>query len=1009
MEHYVLGIDLGANSVGWAMVAQEPSPERANIIAGVRVFPEGTERKKNAEESRNKARREARQARRQHDRRSIRKTNLKRILQKVGLLPLNPAEYLELIRNDPYELRRKGLDYELTESEFARVLLHLNKRRGFKSSLKAGQEEKKEAKKTVEPAINKLAQEMKDAGARTLGEYLAILHGEKERIRGHYTRRSMYEQELDLLWSKQAEFKPDVWTDELKKDVHNAIFYQRPLKSQERLIGKCRLEPDKQRCPRASWFARQFRIIQDVNNLRILSRTKGERRLTAEERASLIGELMRKKTIRVSSIKKNILKLDERDVLTFERTERKELKGNALEVELRKIFGNQFEEKAEVLRNKVYEALLEEEPDEFKKIAPEKWGLTEQQINALYKIEHPQGYASFSLKAITKILPHLEAGKDLDKAITAAGYKEEAPTALNDLPPIHPDDIRNPVVTRALSETRKVVNAIVREYGKPAIIRVELARETKGTIRSRADRTKELRKREDYHKEIIERLREHNIPVNHENIEKYKLWEECNHQCPYTGRPIDFPHQLYGDSCEFDVEHILPYSRSMDNSFMNKTLCAHSENIRKHNRTPYEAYGDTKQYQQIMARVMENKNMPSAKRKRFLMKEIPPDFTQRQLRDTSYISTQVVKYLKRLGLPVKTTRGAITSELRYRWGLNSILNPIAENVKTRDDHRHHAIDAIVIAFTTQSHIHRLGQIYDNVYERVQLPSPLDPFTREGFLQQVRRAVEDINVSYRPERKVSGQINEETNYGRIKDGTFVYRVPLETITSAQIENIRDEGIKKLVKERLRHFKKPKEAFDPKENPLYMLNKKEPDKKGPIIKSVRIEKRATNLIPIRNKEGKIYRYVAPGDNHHISIFEWEEKGKIKRDAYVATRFEVLQRVQRNRKHRQKGEPLEPVICTKHPDHPDARFVMYLCKKDMFLLEYEEDGEKQEILCRVQKFDVNKNITLRPHTYAGKLSDYDKEPLIFRRNPNTLHGRKVNIDPLGRIKVVNDKAND
>ena len=728
MKNYILGIDIGSNSIGWAMVAEEPSQNEENIISGVRVFTEGTENTgTNKEESRNKARREARQARRQHDRRSRRKIMVKIILQKRGLFPLIPEEQKELFKINPYELRKKGLDEELTEYEFARCLIHINQRRGFKSSLKGSAEAKKETSKVVEPAIAHLESDIKNSGARTLGEYFYKLLANNQRVREHYTRRSMFENEFDQLWTKQASFKPKIWTDEFKKEIKEAIFFQRALKSQKELIGKCPLESEEKRCPRASWFAHQFRILQEINNLRVVVPLSGSRRLTSEESASLIEKLLHIKEVKVEDIRNKYLKLQDREFMTFERSQRKSIKGNPVEYGLRKIFGKEFDTRSPQLRGEVYESLINEEDEVFLDKAATQWNLTEEQIKAISEIDQTEGYMRFSLKAIKRLIPHLEQGEELHDAIKKE-YPQGSESQQSDfITPIKADDIRNPIVSRALSEMRKVVNAIIRKYGKPALIRVELARETKKTIRQRIDETKENRKRNERHEEIKETLNENDIPPNHDNIEKYKLWEECDHQCPYTGRPINFPHDLYGDNCQFDVEHIWPYSRSLDNSFMNKTLCARSENMRKHNKTPKEAYsGD--EYLKIINRI---RDFPKEKKKRFY-EDMTEEFAKRQIQDTSYIATEVVDILKTLGVPVESTRGPITAELRYRWGLNSILNPKGEEYKSRLDHRHHAIDAIVIALTTRSHVKNLSSIYDFTGKRPHFSCPLEPYSLDAF-------------------------------------------------------------------------------------------------------------------------------------------------------------------------------------------------------------------------------------------------------------------------------------
>ncbi|MBN1900926.1 type II CRISPR RNA-guided endonuclease Cas9, partial [Candidatus Sumerlaeota bacterium] len=529
MNKFAIGLDIGSNSIGWAMINLNPSLDIQNIIAGVRVLPEGTEKTSSGEQSRNKKRRDARLARRQHDRRGQRKETLRMVLRKVGLFPLDYNAEIELMRKNPYELRRKGIDEEVSEEEFSRILINLNSRRGFKSNLKESKEKKKEKNTgNILNQISDLEKKIMESGSRTLGEYLAHLLDTGEKIRGKYTRRNMYEDEFELLWNKQSQFKPDMWNDKLKEKIKHIIFYQRPLKSQAEQIGKCPLEPDERRCSRSSWFAHQFRIIQEINNIRILQYGKRERRLNDGEKNNLLECLMKQKTLTMNKIREKILKLEKDDILNFEKAERKSLEGNEVEYGLRNIFGENFENRPDFYRDEVFEKLIEEDPEVFKQIAREQYSLSDEQIEALYvKIDQRPGYLNLSKKAIKKLLPFLEKGMELHEAQKAAGYKETESPVIDYLPQLNAEDIRNPVVVRALSETRKVVNAIIREYGKPEIIRIELARETKGTIKSRAERNKKLREIERYHKDIAEILKEHDIQVNRENIEKYKLWEEC--------------------------------------------------------------------------------------------------------------------------------------------------------------------------------------------------------------------------------------------------------------------------------------------------------------------------------------------------------------------------------------------------------------------------------------------------------------------------------------------------
>ena len=233
---------------------------------------------------------------------------------------------------------------------------------------------------------------------------------------------------------------------------------------------------------------------------------------------------------------------------------------------------------------------------------------------------------------------------------------------------------------KALHETRKVVNAIVRQYGKPDIIRVEMARDMKLSKRQK----EELQREQNKHKkanEIAEKILREEFGIQHPtraDLQKYRLWEECKEVCPYTGTVIS-REMLF--SPEVDVEHILPYSRSLDDSYMNKTLCMAAYNRQvKLNNTPYEiGKGDPLEYARILQRI---KPLPFPKHRRFEQKEIDTEaFVARQLNDTRYICVEVRGYLQQLGVPVEISKGEATATLRHRWRLNTMLSPDGSNEK----------------------------------------------------------------------------------------------------------------------------------------------------------------------------------------------------------------------------------------------------------------------------------------------------------------------------------------
>jgi CRISPR-associated endonuclease Csn1 len=991
MNNFTLGIDLGPNSIGWALVDQK----NEKLISGVRVFPEGVERDNaGLEKSRNVQRREARSARRQHNRKSRRKMKLRNILNEAGLLTEEDFKNTELMALNPYELRAQGITSKLKPAEFARALMHINQRRGFKSNRKA--DTKKETGKVYEE-IAGLANDMKSIGARTLGEYLHLKYTNGQKVRDRYTLRDMYEREFELLWEVQSCFYPDILTDAAKEKIYQAIFHQRPLKPTEDKIGFCKLERTERRCPIASWFAQRFRLLKTVNDMRIHTPGEIERRLREKERAILIDKLGRTKDIKIDRIRK-LLGLQENDVINLELGGRDKIQGCIVEAGLRKIFKN-FDKNPRFCIEEVYESLLQEEPEIFEKKAREEWKLSETQLEKLYKIDRPQGYLHYSITAIKKLLPYLEKGDGEYDAIQSAGYVlDEKPEECEKLPLPEVSTLANPIVRKALFELRRVINAIIREYGKPSEIVIELARETRGTQRERNDTISKIRRNEQANEKARQWLKDFGIPEpSRDDIIKYKLWEECGHFCPYTGKPIS-PEQLFMTG-EFQVDHILPHSRSLDDSYMNKILCYVPVNKEKGDRTPYEAFSaDPERWERILSNI---KRLPRNKQRKFLQKEINVDqFIQRQLNDTRYISREVKKYVQMLGSAVRCTRGQVTAELRYLWGLNTILGKEDDAIKQRDDHRHHAIDAVAIALTNASHLQQLAHKYDFKRERRQFPLPWP-----NFRGSVIAAVEPIKVSHRVLRKVSGALHEETNYGLTDEkGQYVYRKNLTDLTLPMVNKIRDHTVREIVIERLKEFgidpdrhkgsSIPKEVF---KEPLYMktgFDKTTGKPKSPVqIKKVRIWEAGTDFIGMSAADGTPYRFVKPGNNHHIEIFGYtDSKGRKAREGVVVSMFDAAQRAR-------KGESL---IRRVHPERPDAVFLFSLSRNEMFRL---MDEQAKGQLCRVQKMDINQNIILRPHEYAGKMSDYDKPPIIFRRIPNTLIGRKVTIDPLGREFPAND----
>jgi CRISPR-associated endonuclease Csn1 len=992
MGSYTLGLDIGSNSIGWALVETKKKP--SIVGTGVRVFPEGVDRDtKGLEKSKNATRREARGARRTHQRRNLRKGQLLKILQKAGFLPTSEPELRSVFHTNPYELRKKGLDKKLERHEFGRVLYHISQRRGFKSNRKSG---KAKEDGVVIKEANALQAEMDAKECRTIGEYFAGLNPEEQRIRGKYTFRSMYEKEFDLLWTKQSVFYPDVLTEVLRRKIKDEIiFFQRPLKPQDKLIGDCELEPGEKRCPRGDWYARRFRLLQDVNNLVIQNPDGTEQKLSNDQRKILLEELSQKEKLPFGKIRKKLGLMETQKFNAEYRISKsgktiESLKGDNLSWAMRKknIFGPKvWDAMNEQEKMKLNEWLVELEDDQLREKLRMEYGFDDKQIEAILKISLPQGYMSFSRKAIIEILEFMEQGAITSEAIAVA-YRDRKTTSdetnLDKLP--MPEDLRNPIVNKALFEVRKVVNAIVREYGKPGKIKIEMARDLKRTKRERQElhwKQEENRKRnEEVRKRLIKdkEIQISDTPSRNDII-KYKLWEECNWTCPYTGRQIGKT-ELFSDHPTFDVEHILPYDRSLDDSYMNKTLCEVDENRNvKKNQTPYEAYGhDTERFEAILQRVAKSK-MPHGKKQRFWQKELDLEkHISRELNDTRYICKEVIRYLKQLDVPVTGTRGGATAELRHQWGLDGIFTEL--DIRRDNDHRRHAVDAVVVGVTENEHLRKLAR---SKYETFDQPW-------SDFREEVRENVKRIKVSHRPTRKVSGRLHEETYYGPTRiENVYIYRKSLQELTGPMVQKIVDPVVRKIVTERLLSF-----GFDPQNNPdkppkevwaetLYMKNTK--SEKKVRIKKVRIKEVFKNIVPFEDTTGHTYKAAKPGNNHHVEIFEYTEGEKCgQRDSEVVTMFEAARR---NR----LGEPV-----VRRDRGVGTKFICSLSINDTVML---KDHSGNSDLYRVQKMDANKMVRFRHHT----ASTIDQKETYIDKTAHLFEGRKVTIDPLGRIRPAND----
>ena len=828
---YRLALDLGTTSIGWCVLRLDDitNKPKAVVRGGVRIFGDGRDPK--SKESLAKDRRLARGMRRNRDRRLARKGRLIDALVAAGLMPADKSERRALELLDPYELRARGLDEALTPYEFGRALFHLNQRRGFKSNRKTDRAESDSS--VMKSAISTTRHHVEAGGWRTVGEWLADRHrrGQPTRARIHgssstdraydlYIDRQMIREEFDALWQTQATFDPARYSDDLYEAIVGVLFFQRPLRPVP--VGRCTLDPTVERAPLALPSTQRFRILQEVNNLQVEDGPYTRRPLTEDERETVAEELGKRRKYSFDQIRKR-LKLEDQPRFNLESEKRKDLKGDVVAAELahKSGFGADWHQFSLAEQDVIVARLMEEESEEkLVRWLQEQYGLSDQAAEYVAGARLPDGHARLGQSTIARILPFLEQGDLYNTAVEHAGFASHSDLShtratgefFGHLPyygvplqrhvgfgsgdPEDPDDrrygrIANPTVHIALNEVRKVVNCIIDDYGSPSEVVVEVTRELKLS----KERKREIDKLQAENQKRNDRWRELLRPIlgrepTRIDLQKQQLWEELdyndplNRRCPFTGEQISLE-RLHRPGSDVEIEHILPYARTLDNSMANKTVSLRQANRDKGNRTPYEAFGHNPpgyNYDAILARASR---MKKNKRFRFLPDgleqwERGSDFLARALNDTSYLARMAREYLECVTPPnqVWSVPGQLTARFRHEYGLNGLLDEGEQ--KNRHDHRHHAIDAAVIGVIDRSNLQKYATAQARGVELEERPDVPEPWPH--YRLHVKRMVEQITVSHRPNHSYQRQMNNDTIYGLRPDGMVVVRKPLSSIKS-----------------------------------------------------------------------------------------------------------------------------------------------------------------------------------------------------------------------------------
>jgi CRISPR-associated endonuclease Csn1 len=1052
-QPYRLGLDIGTTSIGWCILPLGRDGDPMDVAAlGCRVYPEGRDPQTKATLAAD--RRLARSMRRRRDRFVRRRARLLEALTEAGLMPAETDVRTRVAEQDPYLLRALAVEQPLTPWQVGRVLFHLNQRRGFKSNRRTDGDPKETGKIDggVKALRAEMAQEQAATlgvylhrrrarppveGASPAPAWVrARASGTGAELHyAFYPHREMVEEEFDAVWAFQAPHHPALMTDAQRDIIRHTIFFQRDLKTPE--PGKCQFIDGAQRAPWAHPLAQQFRVYSELAHLRMSHDILGQTRpLSLDERDLLVREIFGKTKAHKPKAKitftqiRKALKLEAQWRFNMESPERDALAGDVVGARLAAegCFGAAWialndAEQWELLQR----VIADQDEAELTTWIANRFHLPEERARKVAKTAVPVGHCRLSVEALGPVVGFLRGGWEIDKdtgikrplvfseAVDAAirPHSDKRTGELFDRLPyygavlpketvnapetVEPEAVRfgwiaNPTVHIGLGQLRKLVNAIIEKYGPPTEIVVEMARELKQSKEKRDKARKTIaentRNREGW-KETLKTEFNTDDP-RHGDMLKMRLWHEMHPDrrwCVFCGGTIDLQHLM---SADIEVEHILPFSRSLDNSFANKVLAHRQCNRDKRNRTPFEAFGHFSDGKYAWVEIIGRAgHFPFGKRQRFSEQASAAQsgFLDRQLTDTSYLARIATQYLSAICNPndIWVVPGRLTGLLRAKWGLNNILG--SGNVKNRDDHRHHAKDAFVIGMTSRSILKRVSEAAGRA-EAAEVPRLMEgmpaPFARWD-LEAFKRRVESVVVSFKPDHDHSGQMHNDTAYGLVgpanpKDGkrTVVHRVPIESLVDdKKLAAVRDDDLRHRLQDAIAAG-----AAQSLKAPAVLAKFR--TQTG--IRHVRVLENM-QVIPIADAQGVPYKGYKGDSNFCFNVF-LTPKGRWQ--GVVESTFEAYQRLGRA------------------PDNaasPEAQPLYRLWKNDLIAIDDAAAPKGRRIL-RVVKFSGNTLFTA-DHNEAGDLKkrDQDKDdPFKYLQKSSDWYRcagmRPVRVNMLGKV---------
>lgn len=761
---YIIGLDVGIGSVGWAVVRNEENCKRIEDF-GVRIFDSGEDLKKQKRES--QIRREYRGTRRQIRRRRQRKERLKNFLESIGLVSkADITQFFNKNDHDIIDIRVRALDTKISPQELAAALLNIANHRGYKPFYEEKDEKSNEGK--LYAAVTRTEKIIKDGGYRSIAE--AIMKDTEhfsEKATGRYKYRNseekndilfpnaMYEEETRKILNRQKSYYPQLTEDNIEK-IFKIIFSRRdfedgpgnpqdenrPYKGFYDTIGNCPFYTNEKRGHRFTVIGDMFALVNKLSQYRYVSTETGE----------------------VEKLPENLMKSVVEFAIQNGQITKKELNSFAKNycIEILNPETSKNENIADCFRFlKAVKPIFENGGFVWKDLIADDYLNLNSLLNRVGTVLSSNITPSRRIKALNGIT-ELEGRETLIKKLSKQNFsgtanvsdrymteaitaffkgtpsgefqaqfiKSEFDNAANSekklkLPPFDSKNeyAKNPVVFRAINETRKIVNAIIEKYGAPNALNIEVAGELSKSFESRSKISKKQNENEKIRKDAVSAVAEilgiSESEVNGSQIERYRLGELQGWRCMYSNEEIsDKKEAIENRNKTYEVDHIVPFSRILDDTLNNKALVLAKENQQKSNKTPlmYLTGEKKKFFKSRVNKLYKEKKINKTKYSYFMLESLVGEeadkilggWKTRNLNDTRYIAKFLVQYFKdnlkfqressdEKRPVVYAVKGAITSSLRRQWLNKETWGQYDKDKLKKITYFDHAVDAIVIA------------------------------------------------------------------------------------------------------------------------------------------------------------------------------------------------------------------------------------------------------------------------------------------------------------------------